>query len=63
MLIGALLMFAGCLLLIKNRELAGVFDVETRGVFSEFARSAARQNIAVVGVTFFAVGFGMFLFL
>ena len=63
MLIGAVIMLAGCLLVIKNEVLASFFEIEHRGVFSQFANSAARQNIAVVGCLLFCAGMAAFVFL
>ena len=56
-------MLIGCLLVVKNREIAVYTGVAQRGYYSQFSTSAARQNIAIVGALLFGAGFAAFLFL
>jgi hypothetical protein len=63
MLIGSILMLIGCLLAIRNREIAMYTGTTQRGHYSQFSTSAARQNIAIVGVLLFGAGLAAFVFL
>jgi len=63
MLLGAILMLVGCLLVIRNREVAIFLHAEHRRSFTELSSSAARQNIAIIGVLVFGAGIGAFALL
>ena len=63
MLLGAILMFVGCLLVIRNKDIAVLMHVEHRAHFSELSTSAARQNIAIIGALVFGAGIGAFALL
>ena len=63
MLIGSIFMLIGCLLVIRNREIAVYTGTAQRGLYSHFSTSAARQNIAVVGALLFGAGLAAFFFL
>ena len=56
-------MLVGCLLVIRNREIAAYTSTTQRGFYSHFSTSAARQNIAVVGALLFGAGLAAFIFL
>jgi len=59
MLLGAILMLIGCLLAIRNREVAIYIHVADR--FSDLSTSAARQNIAIIGALLFGAGIAAFI--
>ena len=63
MLLGAILMLVGCLLVIRNKDIAVLMHVEHRAHFSELSTSAARQNIAIIGALVFGAGIGAFALL
>jgi hypothetical protein len=63
MLIGSIFMLIGCLLVIRNREIAMYTGTTQRGLYSQFSTSAARQNIAVIGALLFGAGLAAFVFL
>jgi len=63
MLLGAILMLVGCLLVIRNKDVAVLMHVEHRGHFSELSTSSARQNIAIIGALVFGAGVGAFALL
>lgn len=56
-------MLIGCLLAIRNREIAMYTGTTQSGHYSQFSTSAARQNIAIVGVLLFGAGLAAFVFL
>jgi hypothetical protein len=60
MLLGAVLMVVGCLLVIRNKDVAILIGTDQRGFYSEFGRSVARQNIAIIGSLVFGAGIAMF---
>lgn len=63
MILGSALMLIGCLLVIRNKEIAVYTGTTTqKGFYSHFSTSAARQNIAIVGALLFGAGFAAFLF-
>ena len=63
MLLGTIIMLTGIVLLIANKEIAIVTGAVQRGYFNQFGSSAARQNIAIIGLLLSLAGFGAFLFL
>jgi len=63
MLLGAILMLVGCLLVIRNKDVAVWMHAEHRAHFSELSTSAARQNIAIIGALVFSAGIGAFALL
>lgn len=63
MIIGVLLIIAGCMLVIENKRLAVYSGSGHRFDHSDFYTSTARQNIAIVGCMLVAAGLGAFLFL
>jgi len=56
-------MLVGCLLVIRNKDIAVLMHVEHRGHFSELSTSSARQNIAIIGTLVFGAGIGAFALL
>lgn len=56
-------MLVGCLLVIRNKDVAVLMHVEHRAHFSELSTSAARQNIAIIGALVFGAGIGAFALL
>jgi hypothetical protein len=56
-------MLLGCLLVIRNKEVAVYTGTVQRGFYSQFSTSAARQNIAIVGALLFAAGLAAFILL
>ena len=60
---GAILMLCGCLLVIRNREAALLFDRGDRRGYTLFSTSAARQNIAIIGALLFGAGVAAFIFM
>ena len=56
-------MFVGCLLVIRNKDIAVLMHAESRAHFSELSTSAARQNIAIIGALVFGAGIGAFALL
>jgi hypothetical protein len=63
MLFGAVLMVIGCLLVIRNKDIAVIIGTDQRGFYTEFARSVSRQNIAIVGTLVFGAGIALFALL
>jgi hypothetical protein len=63
MIIGSIFMLVGCLLVIRNREIAVYTGTTQRSFYTHFSTSAARQNIAVVGALLFGAGLAAFIFL
>ena len=63
MILGVLLMLAGCLLVIENKRIALYTGNGHRYDYFDFSSSAARQNVAIIGGLLFVAGFGGFLFL
>jgi hypothetical protein len=63
MIIGSIFMLVGCLLVIRNKEIATYTGTTQRSFYSQFSTSAARQNIAVVGALLFGAGLAAFIFL
>jgi hypothetical protein len=63
MILGSILMLIGCLLVVRNREVAVYTGTSKRGYYSQFSTSAARQNIAIVGALIFGAGLVAFVFL
>ena len=56
-------MLVGCLLVIRNKDIAILMHVEQRAHFSELSTSAARQNIAIIGALVFGAGIAAFALL
>lgn len=56
-------MLVGCLLVIRNKDVAVWMHAEHRAHFSELSTSAARQNIAIIGALVFGAGIGAFALL
>jgi len=63
MILGSIFMLIGCVLVIRNKDIAVYTGTSERGYYSQFSTSAARQNIAIVGALLFGAGFAAFLFL
>jgi hypothetical protein len=63
MLLGAVLMVVGCLLVVRNKDIAVLIGTDQRGFYTEFGHSVARQNIAIIGSLAFGGGIAMFALL
>ena len=63
MILGSIFMLIGCVLVIRNEDIAIYTGSSQKGFYSQFSTSAARQNIAIVGAVLFGAGFAAFLFL
>ena len=56
MILGVILIIAGCILMLRNRDVAVLFGEDRHRHFERISSSVVRTNVAVVGAITVAAG-------
>jgi len=62
-IVGSILVIAGCLLMFRNHDVAVFFGEDTHYHFERITSSVARLNIAVIGALMVVAGVATFFVL